>query len=193
MRIFAVKRRKASLSLSLNAIVILILAIAMLGLGLAFIRGIFKSITAKVDQAVDAGEIVNPPTRDNPLTLTPPSVELRQGQTYQVKLAFINSLPEEVKCQIDPKSKSVYLIYDRTGMGTMVEPKILFSDGCYLMKKDQINIWTISISTETGTKPTFPTTYIDSIKMVCYTSTANCGTGIIKGEFTKDLTITVET
>src|SRR3989338_11215629 len=84
------KHKKADLSLSINAIVILILAITMLGLGLTFMRGLFKQIGTKVSEAVDANELVNPPTFDNPITVAPGEISLRQGENGKVTLAFMN-------------------------------------------------------------------------------------------------------
>lgn len=148
MRIFAVGRpRKASLSLSLNAIVILILAIAMLGLGLAFIRGIFKSITAKVDEAVQAGELTNPPTADNVVTMMPAKIELKKGTTESIKVAFMNTNPKNFfLLEVWPTGTEA-----STGTKCMVgstAPCIInpvFSENPFSMEKDQINVWTIAI------------------------------------------------
>jgi hypothetical protein len=57
--------KKASLSLSINAIVILVLAITMLGLGLAFTKGMFGKLSAKL--SVPEPDI--PATAEDPIVL----------------------------------------------------------------------------------------------------------------------------
>ena len=92
MKIFTIgKPKKASLSLSLNAIVILILAIAMLGLGLAFIRGIFQQAESQVRRIADIKLLTNPPTGDQPVTLSPSTLEVKSGRsTEKIEIAFLN-------------------------------------------------------------------------------------------------------
>ena len=153
MKIFNIKRKKASLEISMNAIVILVLAIAILGLGLTFIRGIFKGITAKVEEAVSAGEIVNPPTRDRPVTITPPSVELRQGENSETKIAFMNIQPSQ-KCyslgltgtvQADGCVSQTACRCDFTATSPC-KVAMVFSNDDYSMQKDAINMWTVTVN-----------------------------------------------
>jgi hypothetical protein len=58
-------KKRGSLSLSINAIVILVLAITMLGLGLAFTKGMFGKLSAKL--SVPEPDI--PATADDPISL----------------------------------------------------------------------------------------------------------------------------
>lgn len=145
--------KKGALELSINAIVILILAITMLGLGLTFIRGIFKQISAKVDAAVDANELSNPPTRDNPLTAAPSVITMRTNDRAKVVLAFMNTLPNSQYCQL----------YVFSSGGARVSTGIIYNDDptSAVMKSDQINAWTLSISGLAAG------TYVYSLEMCC--------------------------
>lgn len=196
MKIFAVKRKKASLDLSLNAIVILILAIAILGLGLAFIRGIFKNITVKVDEAVSAGEIQNPPTRDMPVTIVPSTVEMRLNEKAEIKVALLNveSTKKYFKLEIWPSSTD-------TPSGCSFNPAT--QPGCYCrsdkpckvpmiynpaklgMEKDQINVWTVALRPKT----TVEGTYLYTIQMRGFdTSTSTA----ITSTYTRDFIVVVK-
>src|SRR3989344_8576574 len=83
--------KKADLSLSTNAIVILILAITILGLGLTFVRGLFKQAETKVAETFSATEVENPPTRDNPVTISPGLMTLRQKESGKAVIAYYNA------------------------------------------------------------------------------------------------------
>lgn len=169
MRIFNVgKPKKASLDLSLNAIVILILAIALLGLGLTFIRGIFKGITAKVEEAVSAGEITNPPTRDNPTTVTPSTLVLRQGETGQVKVAFMNTLADFEDFTLSVTETSA----------TPSQIDLIYNPDSLRMAKDQINLWTIAL----GTKDAQEGTYLFTAKM----------SGLAGFSYSRDFIVTIK-
>src|SRR3989338_5909455 len=86
--------KKADLSLSTNAIVILILAITILGLGLTFVRGLFKQAETKVSETFSATELANPPTRDNPVTIAPGILTLRQDSSGRAVIAYFNPEPK---------------------------------------------------------------------------------------------------
>jgi len=189
MKIFKIgKPNKASLSLSLNAIVILILAVAMLGLGLAFIRGIFKNISGKVDEAISVADLINPPTRDTPLTLTPSSIDIRQGKNAEVKIAFLNSLSDSNNCQLQIPA----LTPDYSLVTGKENPAILSASGCYSMNKDQVNQWTLSLDAKSATAGT----YINTVKISCFDKAntacaASFPSAPAKTDFTKDLVITI--
>lgn len=182
MNIFKVgKHKRASLDLSLNAIVILVLAIAILGLGLTFIRGIFKSITGKVEEAVSIGDLTNPPTRDNPITVTPTSVTVRQGETAQVKVAFMN-------IQSDTRSMMLQLAENNVGdcVTYICNTNPVYSDDALTMQKDQINLWTIALAP--GATSTAGT-YLYTAKM-CKALGTICDTTNPE-EYSRDFVVTI--
>src|SRR3989344_3329798 len=127
--------KKADLSLSINAIVVLILAITMLGLGLTFMRGLFKQATEKVEAAVSAQELTNPPTIDNPLTVAPSELTLRKDKKDKITIAFLNTGAERICALSAPifgiGAASASLTYNMNGA---------------TMKTDQINTWTVGVS-----------------------------------------------
>ncbi len=170
------KNKKSALNLSINAIVILILAITMLGLGLTFMRGLFKQATTKVEAAVSAQELVNPPTVDSPLTVAPAEISVRSGKQDKSTAAFLNT-KGTVLCQLDDASKG--------GGGTA---SVVLNKNPSKMTTDQINTWTISVTgTTEGTQ--------------LYTLTMSCGvdddlsttleSGEIDDTYTRDVVITI--
>ena len=196
MKIFNIKRKKASLEISMNAIVILVLAIAMLGLGLTFIRGIFKGITAKVEEAVSAGEIVNPPTRDTPITITPSTIEMRAGETKEANLAFINKLPDRKYCELVLTTEGPAGSGGVRNSGSCTncldgDTDIIHNKACLAMEKDQINLYTISIDATSRDADTYFTTFI----MHCHSTEAGCtGSGFPDssgGTYQRDVVIIV--
>jgi len=179
MKIFDVKRRKkGSLELSINSIVIVILAIVMLGLGMTFMRGLFKQIKTKVSEAVDANELTNPPTADNPLTVAPAEISLRQTENGKVILAFLNVITSR------PTSYcKLVTVASSTGA---TDPAVVFSLQELLMEKDQINTWTVAL-TSTETTP---------VGVNLYTAKIDCAAtagGAATQSFTKDFSVSVTT
>ena len=88
-------RKKGSLNLSVNAIVVLILAITMLGLGLGFMKGMFGKVSGKIDAAIDSADLKNPPSLDDPLTLSTKTITVNRGGSAEVQVAFMNTLDTE--------------------------------------------------------------------------------------------------
>ena len=197
MKIFNIKRKKASLSLSMNAIVILILAIAMLGLGLTFIRGIFKGITAKVEEAVSAGEIVNPPTRDTPVTITPSNVDLRVGEKGQVKVAFMNIQPDKKSYTLKIYGRgllnNILCASGQPTVGNDCEVRFVYHTSSLIINKDDINLYTAAIDpSQTGVTGQ-PKTYLFSAVMECAVgATDACTTVAPAVTYTKDFVVVVQ-
>ncbi len=82
--------KKASLALSTNAIVVLIIAITILGLALTFTRNIFGTLGENV-AAVGQGSLLdNPPSYDEPMTLSRQEVDARIGRDVKLKVALFN-------------------------------------------------------------------------------------------------------
>ena len=165
-----IKNKKADLSLSINAIVILILAITMLGLGLTFMRGLFKQATEKVESAVNVQQLTNPPTADNPLTVSPAALTVRSTKSDKLLAAFLNTGGER-GCAL---TKS-------TGIGAAgVDPAsggitLILNTNPATMKTDQINTWTVGVTAGTATG-----TGLYTLTMTCLTDT-----------YKKDVVITV--
>ncbi len=84
------KSKKGSLELSINAIVILVLAITLLGLGLTFIRGLFGKATDKLGGFVDAADLENPPTAEEPVGISD-KISIKVGETRELKLGYYNN------------------------------------------------------------------------------------------------------
>ena len=174
--------RKASLSLSMNALVILILAITILGLALGFVRGVFTKMEAKVKAAVSSTEISNPPTTDNPITVTPFKVEIKQGDVGEVVVAFMN---------VEPETSTYYLnITDTEGLSCKncinctknCTVPMDYSTVAYSLKAGQINTWTVIFSPVSGVSATPFGTYL-------YTANVR---GPDELRFTKDVEVVIQ-
>lgn len=160
--------KKGSLSLSMEAIVILILAITLLGLGLSFMRGLFKQIGGKVAEAVSANELVNPPTVDNPITVAPSEMTLRQGEDGKLVEAFLNVLTGDAECNL----RLFEAGSNRECLGdgqTSCDIPIVYNRAKLNMKKDQINTWTVGLSPRTNQPQVGQTgkTFIYTSRMEC--------------------------
>ena len=188
--------KKGSLSLSMNAIVILILAITLLGLGLSFMRGLFKQMETKVGIAISAQELTNPPTTDNPLTMAPSKLTLREGESGEVLVAFMNVLPEDATCKLE--------ICEPGGGNNCIDTGVCSQDDCtltvnynnlwYDVRKDQINSYTLAISAESDDAGASGTTYLYTANMCCDTSSPRDQTcdDTGDGSFNKDLVVVVK-
>jgi hypothetical protein len=95
------RNKKADLSLSTNAIVVLIIAITILGLALGFTRSIFNNLGKKIGDVSGQTKIDNPPTIENPMTLTTDQMDVRKGDGFDLKVGFFNhydnSMPASVR------------------------------------------------------------------------------------------------
>src|SRR3989344_2188730 len=144
MKLFNSKRisKKGDLSLSINAIVILILAITMLGLGLTFMRGLFKNITEKTNEALPS-ELTVLPTVDNPVILAPPDLTLRQGKREDITIAYMNIVTSASKS----KCKLVSPFPQEPANNQVPKPPILvYSKAEEDVDKDQVKTNRIAIS-----------------------------------------------
>ncbi len=130
-------RKRGSLSLSVNAIVILVLALTMLGLGISFMRGMFMQLDDTVKQ-VTPDQLTNPPTRDNPVTLSPTQLNLRSNDKMtKTTLAFMNTLDQEYDFQLETTGD-----WDSSWMKANLDT--------VKMGRDQINSWNILVSPKNG-------------------------------------------
>ena len=136
------KNKKSSLSLSINAIVILILAITMLGLGLTFMRGLFTQATSKIEAAVSAQELANPPTVDNPVTLYPSTLTLRKNEQGKILLAFMHTEGSDRDCTLGIVDKDD----DAVSPGSADYGNyMIYNGGAVTMPADKIYTWAITI------------------------------------------------
>ena len=164
------KSKKGDLSLSTNAIVILILAITILGLALTFVRGLFKQAETKVAETFSATELSNPPTKDNPVTISPGILTLRQKESGKAVIAYYNADPDTRTCSV-------------TSLGqrpTVTWLSVAASSATAQVPRDGINAWTISVASTTSNAAD-KGTVLASFKV-------DCGAG---GTFTKDLILTL--
>ncbi len=160
-------RKKGSLNLSMNAIVILILAITLLGLGLSFMRGLFKQMEGKVNEAVSAQELSNPPTMDNVLTTAPGDITLRKSEVGEIIIAYMSTYAGEDSCSLD---------IDNTGGAVVADLK--WSSSSTNMQQDQINKWTVGVDNVDGATTG---TELQTATMTCTVSSTS---------YTKDIIIT---
>lgn len=172
--------KKADLSLSTNAIVILILAITILGLGLTFVRGLFKQAETKVAETFSATELANPPTRDNPVTIAPGLLTLREGKSGKAVIAHYNPKAGNMFCRLA----------GGTGTGTG-GASILMSSEEATIPRDGTNTWVVAVSAGTGVGTKLFSFGIDC----CRDSQASavCATGVDHAVYSKDLVVKVET
>ena len=204
------RNKKGDLSLSINAIIILILAITMLGLGLSFIRGLFTAAEGKVEEVTSATELVNPPTRDNPVTLTPSELDVRQSKRDKITLAFLNSLGDRKKCKLfvtaDDKATNSQLeigTADLTVEGNsedaIITNLVIYNKDEHTLDVDQINRWILAVDGSKSVKKSDNAvseegTYVLRSSMCCTDTTGTpdlaCATaGFVQA--TKDMIIKV--
>lgn len=169
--------KKAGLSLSLEAIIMVILSAIVLALAVVFIRGVFTNMSTTVKEAVDAHELVNPPTTDTPVTLTPPEQTIKQGKMGKTTLAFLNILPDTVNCNL----------VNSVETAASKPPQMLYSTKCMKMNKEQINSWVVVIS---APEDASPSTSIFTMQINCF-KTEDCS-GTTEGTFSKDLAVFVK-
>ncbi len=81
--------RKASLEIGVNTIVILVIAMVLLGLGIGFIRGLFDQ-AGDLPGLIDTDQFDTPPTAQEPIRLTPSSIEIKRGESKEVKVGIYN-------------------------------------------------------------------------------------------------------
>jgi len=100
--------KKGAFELSVTTIVIIIMAVVLLSLGLVFIRGVFKKIdTITIDSFEQAdAEIGKLSNVDQPLTLSPGSIQVEKGSAKEVLLIIANFEDEEKDFQADISSTS---------------------------------------------------------------------------------------
>lgn len=180
------KSKKADLSLSTNAIVILILAITILGLGLTFVRGLFKQAESKVSETFSATELANPPTRDNPTTIAPGILNLRQKESGKAVVAYYNTYNGQIYCKLEKGTAQ--------GVAAVIAAvSIEISSSEALIQEDGINSWVISV----GASDTASGTLLQPIKIRCGATKAASATTFPTGAgastITKDLVVTVTT
>lgn len=87
-------RKRGSLALSTNAIVVLIIAITILGLALAFTRNVFEDLFGEVDRITDRTTLENPPSYDDPMTLSTTKAKMRLGKETELIAAIYNKYPD---------------------------------------------------------------------------------------------------
>ena len=161
------KSKKADLSLSTNAIVILILAITILGLGLTFVRGLFKQAESKITEVTSSTELANPPTRDNPMTVSPGQLTIRKNEVGKVLIAYMQNQVGSQPCTLT-----------RPFPVTSLTSTFSFNTQIVTMDQDKITIWTVAVTPLSSL--TVPKTELVSFKMTCDTK-----------EQTKDLVLTI--
>ena len=96
--------KRGSLALSTNAIVVLIIAITILGLSLAFTRNIFGSLGSQIEDIGGQTLIDNPPSYDDPLTLSKAEFDVRRGESVSIGVGFFNYLDGDASASVSLNS-----------------------------------------------------------------------------------------
>ena len=99
--------KKAAIELSMTTIIVIIMGITLLSLGLIWIRGTFSEVTSlskgafeKAEGAIsDIFEEV-----DQPIYVSPPSLEIEQETTQTVQFIITNFEQEQIKAKANVKS-----------------------------------------------------------------------------------------
>lgn len=182
MKFFA-RNKKGDLSISVNAIVILIIAVVALGLILMFMQGMFKKAGGKIEQAIGLGELDNPPSIENPITLTPSEISLRVGSDPQTLiLNFMSTGSGTARyCKLISSQYPVAGGSDAT-ISTVFDPI------CLRYAKNQVNQYKIPLSAS-GSGLSTTKQYIETFTMNCYAAAACTGTTFISNS--KQMVITV--
>ncbi|HIH38804.1 hypothetical protein J4460_03430 [Candidatus Woesearchaeota archaeon] len=171
--------RKGSLSLSINAIVVLILAITMLSLGLTFMRGMFGKMSATTSTSIDAIEVTNPPTEDNPITTTPNKLELREGERAMIVVSVMNAKGADRWCKHETAP---------IASGLTVPTVATAAANCDKYDRYQINKYGITVATSTGQNGI----YLQPVTVKCY-SASGCTTTNLAETYTTSFSIDVTT
>jgi len=154
------ENKKGALELSINAIVIIVIAITVLGLSLVFVRQMFAQTTEttfSVMKGTDLTKLVNPPSRDNPLTVTPASLEIRNTKEKIVGVAFINTEPSdanfalsvEYDCTATRCEACVPTCEYNGGDEADADSRrvrFIYNGGSMSLKPDEIGYWKIAVN-----------------------------------------------
>ena len=136
------------------AFIILIFAISMIVLGIMFMQNVFEIMKLRVDEAVNVNELINPPTQDNPLTISNSEITIHKNQKVKTIIAYMNTIKDKINCKISA--------CDCQGCNS---PQPVFSPNEYIMQRDQINTWTIVV--ELQSNPSLPCIALCSCTMNC--------------------------
>jgi len=153
--------KRAALELSINAIVIIVIAITVLGLALTFVRNLFVQTTEtslEVIKGTDLSKLVNPPTRDNPLTITPSSLELRNNQQKIIGVAFMNTDPSgkefslTIDYECDPSTGEGCDCASNSDCPSSGDRKIkfIYNSNPITLQPDEIAYWKIAVNPNFG-------------------------------------------
>jgi len=157
--------KKGALELSINAIVVIVIAITILGLALTFVRNMFVQTTEtglEVIRGTDLSKLVNPPTRDNPLTVTPSNIELRNNNQKVIGVAFMNTEATEDSFTLKVIGSDGTTVCDSTG--NCDDIKFIYTQTAAQLQPDEIGYWKIAIN-PAKTSLSDPETYLASIKI----------------------------
>jgi hypothetical protein len=108
------KNKRSSLSLSVNAIVVFVLAFAMLGVGLWFVNEIRKGLGDTTGDVFDISDLKNPPTSDNPITISE-NINLKRGGSVELDVGFYNVRAQDVADATVGIKECVYNNEDQPG------------------------------------------------------------------------------
>ena len=105
-------QKKGAIELSMTTIIVIILGITLLSLGLIWVKGTFGDITRLSRGAFEQadGEISNIFKEvDKPVYVSPPSLELQQGEARKVDFTITNfeQTPIKVKAKITPQDQTI--------------------------------------------------------------------------------------
>jgi len=119
------KNKKGAFQLSVTTIVVIVIAVVLLSLGLVFVRGIFNKmdfLTLDAFETADA-EIGKLSNIDEPLTLTPGTIQIEQGGAKEVRLIIANFEDSDAtfQAEISSTSNDVICVFADTKESTSKE------------------------------------------------------------------------
>ena len=141
------ENKKGAIELSINAIVIIVIAITVLGLALVFVRQMFQQTqetTLEVIKGTDLSKLVNPPSRDNPLTVTPAIFDLRNKEKKVIGVSFMNNDVTEAYYNLTVNSDSVIGPCDATGNCGNIA--FTYTTSSANLKPDEIAYWKVAVN-----------------------------------------------
>ena len=160
--------------------VFLILTIAIIIFGARFISNTFKTLETKTTQAVDATELLNAPTRDNPLTLTPSNeLDMLEREKENLLVAHLNPTQEPQYCLLvfwdnqQPIEPDSWILYNNE-ISPLIEP-------------DRITTWKAVVQPKAAQKGT----KVLQTQLCCSPNKDENNQIFCDKEYKKDLLITV--
>lgn len=102
------RQKKAAIELSMSTIIIIIIGVVLLTLGLTFVTGTFEKLKVMVNTALVHGkdQITNYGATNQPLTISPETMNLKKGESDFVKVILKNMGDKTTTASVTASTKS---------------------------------------------------------------------------------------